>query len=51
MPGPIWRDVENLAPTGIRSRAMQPVASRYTDCAIQTHWQMVHLKLSGWFKY
>jgi len=30
-PGPIWTGVENLAPSGIRSRTVQPVASRYTD--------------------
>ena len=33
-PGPVWTGAENLAPTGIRSLAVQPVASRYTDCAI-----------------
>jgi hypothetical protein len=27
-PGPVWTGAENLAPT------VQPVASRYTDCAI-----------------
>ena len=38
---PFWVDPrtgldrwKNLAPTGIRSRTVQPVASRYTDCAI-----------------
>ena len=30
-PGPVWTGAENLAPTGIRSRTVQPVASRYTD--------------------
>jgi len=30
-PGPVWKGAENLAPTGIRSRTVQPVASRYTD--------------------
>ena len=30
-PGPVWTGTENLAPTGIRSRTVQPVASRYTD--------------------
>jgi len=29
--GPVWTGAENLAPTGIRSRTIQPVASRYTD--------------------
>jgi len=28
---------ENLALNGIRSRTVQPVACRYTDCAIPTH--------------
>ena len=32
-PGPVWTDAEKLAPTGIRSRTVQPVASRYTDYA------------------
>jgi len=30
-PGPFWTGAENLAHTGIRSRTVQPVASRYTD--------------------
>jgi len=29
-PGPSWTGAENLAHTGIRSRAVHPVASRYT---------------------
>ena len=29
-PGPVWTGAENLAFTGIRSRTVQPVASRYT---------------------
>jgi hypothetical protein len=32
-PGPVWTVAENLAPTGIQSRNVQPVASRYTDYA------------------
>ena len=32
-PGPVWTGAENLAPTGIRSRTVQPVGSRYTDYA------------------
>jgi len=28
-PGSVWR-AENLVPTGIRSRTVQPVVSRYT---------------------
>jgi hypothetical protein len=30
-PESVWTGAENLAPTGIRSRTVQPVASRYTD--------------------
>ena len=30
-PGPVWTGVENLVPTGIRSRTVQPVVIRYTD--------------------
>jgi len=29
-PGPFWTGAENLVPTGIRSRTVQPVVSRYT---------------------
>jgi len=32
-PGPVWIGVENFAPTRIRTRTVQPVASRYTDYA------------------
>ena len=32
--GPVWAGAENLAPTGIRSRTVQPVGSHYTDWAI-----------------
>jgi len=30
-PGSVWTGAENLVPTGIRSRTVQPVVSRYTD--------------------
>ena len=30
-PGPVWTGAKNLVPTGIRSRTVQPVVSRYTD--------------------
>ena len=32
-PGPVWTGAENLAPTGIPSWTVQPVASHYTDWA------------------
>ena len=32
-PGPVWTGAENLAPTGIRPRTIQPVVSRYTGYA------------------
>jgi hypothetical protein len=35
-PGTVWRGAENLTPTGIRSRTVQLVASRYTDYATQS---------------
>jgi len=39
-PGPGWR-VENFVPTGIRSRTVQPVISRYTDWATRpTDWEV-----------
>jgi hypothetical protein len=38
-PGLIWTGAENLAPTGIRSQTVQPVASRYNNYAIRpTMW-------------
>ena len=36
-PGPVWTDVENLAPPGFDPRTVQPVASSYTDYAILAH--------------
>jgi len=33
-PGPVWTGAENLAPLGIEPRTVQPVVSRYTNCAI-----------------
>ena len=30
-PGPVWTGAENLASTGIRSLAVQPVATSYID--------------------
>jgi hypothetical protein len=32
---PVWTGAENLAPTGIRSRTVQPVASRHTTALSQ----------------
>jgi hypothetical protein len=32
-PGPVWTGGENLAPSGFDPRTVEPVASRYTDCA------------------
>ena len=34
-PGPVC--TENLFPTGIDPQTVQPLASRYTDCAILAH--------------
>ena len=31
VPGQVWTGAENLAPQGFNTRAIQPVASRYTD--------------------
>ena len=33
VPGPVWTGAENIAPPGFDPRIVQPVASRYTDCA------------------
>ena len=35
--GPVWTGTENLASTKTRSRTLQPVACRSTDCAIPAH--------------
>jgi hypothetical protein len=35
--GTMWTGAENLAPTGIRPRTVQPKASRYTDWGIPAH--------------
>ena len=32
-PRTVWTGAENLAPPGFDPRIVQPVASRYTDCA------------------
>jgi len=37
VPRPVWTDTEYFATTRLRSRAVQPVASRYTDWAIPAH--------------
>ena len=43
-PGPVWR-VENLVPTGIRSRTVQTIVSRYTDWATRpTTYLYVRIK-------
>ena len=34
--GSIWTDAENLALIEIRTRNVQPVVIRYTDCAVNT---------------
>ena len=37
-PGPVWTGAEILAPQpGFDPRTVQPVASRYTDCAFPAH--------------
>jgi len=35
---------ENLVPTGIRSRTVQTVVSRYTDWATRPNWVKIYLK-------
>ena len=37
-PGPVWSGAENIAPTpGFDHRTVQPVTSRFTDCAITSN--------------
>ena len=45
-PGPVWTGAENLAPTRIRSRTVQPVASRYTDYAIPAYVRVPYGKFT-----
>jgi len=40
-PGLVWAGAENVAPTGIYFRTVQPVASHYNDCAIPAQY-VVH---------
>ena len=40
--GLFWADAEKLAPTGIRSRTVQPVASRCTDWANADHTRTIN---------
>jgi len=48
-PRPVRAGAENLAPTGIRSRTVQPVASRYTDWAVQEcHIKIKNTKIKLW---
>jgi len=37
---------ENLIPTGIRSRTVQPVVSRYTDWATRPTWTVMPVEIS-----
>jgi hypothetical protein len=43
--GPVWTGTENLIPPpGFDPRTVQPVASRYTDCAIGTYFIRIYTK-------
>ena len=48
-PEPVWTGTENLAPTGIRSRSVQPIASRYTGYA--TTAPKINILISGKLRY
>jgi len=48
-PGPVWTGAENLAPTRIRSRTVQPAFSRYTDWATRpTPGKRTGSHFAGW---
>ena len=47
-PGPVWTGAENLPPPRFDLRTVQPVASRYTDCATRPS---IQLKRSRWISY
>jgi hypothetical protein len=40
-PGPVWTATENLDPTRIRPRTVQPVASRSTNYAIPAYARVI----------
>jgi len=42
-PGPVCTGAENLVPTGIRSRTVQPVVSRYTDRATRPIYIYIYI--------
>ena len=54
-PGPVWKGAENLVPTGIRSRTVQPAVSRYTDWATRptilsrTCFELISSSSRGYF--
>jgi hypothetical protein len=39
--GQFWMDQEDLTFTGVRVTTIQPIASHYTDCAVQVHHSYV----------
>ena len=41
-PGPVWKGAENLAPPEFDHCTVQPVASRYTDWAIEINASQMH---------
>jgi len=43
VPGPVWTGAENLVPTGIRSRTVQPVVSPYTEWATGPTYRMRYI--------
>jgi len=47
-PGPVGTGAQNLAPTGIRTRTVQPVASRYTDYATRPTLYSQLFKYPAW---
>jgi hypothetical protein len=49
-PRPVWMCAKKLAPTGIRSPDVQPVASHYTDLAISAHFLSHSRKVKHWFR-
>jgi hypothetical protein len=48
-PGPVWTGTENLAPTGIQSRSVQSIASRYEGYAITA--PKINILISGKLRY
>ena len=51
LPGPVWTGAENIIPTGIRSRTVQPVAQSLipTELPVPQKYFKFHVKVAWWW--